>query len=203
MIIRSGIFVIGIVIGISTMLVLDRPVASSSVAIQKVESSEPKAVAPFVKTETDEEPVDNGSTSEEIAPPGNPSLVDDPIRIPSAYGALVGPVPPPRLSTAEIHALFEKEPRDEPWAFAMEAGIHEHIANFGAGKGTVVEYVECRSQYCEIAGYADKGQSADTGFYLAMTESGWWQASGGSHHVSGRRDGIDRFVMIFLRYREE
>ena len=170
------------------------------------ESNEPKTEARSAITEMADESVDSGPTPDaiEIALPDAATTVDDPIRIPNAYRDLVGPIPPPRLSSAELHELFEKEPRDEAWAYAMESGINDHIANFGTGEGTVVEYVECRSQHCEIAGFADKGHMGSIGrVYGDMTRSGWWQADGGTHHIGGHVDGLDRFVIITSRYARE
>lgn len=208
-----GIFAIGVAIGVSIMLVLGRPITDSDRAMDTVSTSSPtseslesKAATRSMATQSDGASVDAGPIPEDkkIASASDSTLVDVPVRIPSAYRDLVGPIPPPRLSSAEMHALFEKEPRDEAWAYSMETGINDHIATFGAGEGIVVEYVECRSQYCEIAGFAKEGYEPHFSKTLNdITRSGWWQAAGGTHYINGEADGFDRFVIIISRYGKE
>lgn len=205
-----GTFTIGVAIGVLTVLVLDRPITGLDKAMHTMSTSsrtnellESKVATQSVATQSDDAYVDAGPMPEDenIASTGASALVNVPVRIPSVYRDLVGPIPPPRLSSAEIHALFEREPRDEPWAYAMEAGINDHIANFGAGQGTVVEYVECRSRYCEIAGFGKEGY--EQGFSKTLSDiarSGWWQAAGTTHHIGEGVDGLNRFVIIIGRY---
>ena len=208
-----GLFAVGVVIGVSIALLFGKPHSGSD----KVTDSAPTSswinellesqdsAQPAVTDSNDEphvaEPISEDESNVSVS---GTTMVDNPVRIPSVYKALVGPIPPPRLDSAEVHALFAKEPRDEPWAYAMEAGINNHIANFGAGDGVVVEYVECRSRYCEIAGFTQEDNKHNFSYTLEdIRRSGWWQAAGGSHYFGGQHDGVDRFVIIVSRYNED
>jgi hypothetical protein len=120
--------------------------------------------------------------------------------MPDVYRRIIGPVRPREPSFAERHAAFEKEPIDTAWAYAMETGISNHIAMYGAGEGVVIEYIECRSQYCEVGGYAIEGYEADfSPTWGDMVQSEWWQASGGyKGRGGGKAPGY--FLAIIPRY---
>ena len=209
MIMRLGTFAIGVAIGATMVLFLNRPagIANETVQPSPVETSESDGLGPaarIAKSAIEDESGNSDSRPEEGLSSDGSRLAKDSIRIPSAYRDLVDPIPRHRPSPLEIHAIFEKEPRDETWAAAMEAGIRDHYARFGAAEKTVVEYVECRSKYCEIAGFREKDFSGVTGrVFSDMTKSGWWQADGGDNYISGHADGVDRFVIIVTRYRLE
>jgi len=209
-----GIFVVGTAIGVSIMLVLEGPSTDPAKAIDAITTSaktrelpEPNAELRAVTLDSIDGTVGNGPTPGDLATAlsADAAVVDSPIRIPSRYRDLVGPLPGDQPSSSELHALFENEPRDEPWAYAMETGINDHIATYGAGEATVVEYVECRSRFCEIGGF-ESGDNAG-GFsstYGDMRRSGWWQAEGGSNYIlGGQAEGGSRFVIIISRYGRE
>lgn len=100
------------------------------------------------------------------------------IRMPSNYREMIGPVRPRQPSFAEQHADFASEPRDESWAVAMETGINDYVASSGATLGLVVEYVECRSRTCEIAGFQPDRNKGNVGSLYTLPRQPWWQ--GGS-----------------------
>ncbi len=200
---RLVILIAGVATGILMMLVLERParspdeaMATSSTPLQTSEFPEPNGVTQPVANEVaDVRQVDFKSavSAEEST--------DDPIKMPSVYRELIGPFSPPTLSFPELHALFEKEPRDEAWAYAMETGINDHLATYGAGEGVVVEYVECRSRYCEVGGFAIEGYEADFSIvWGGMFRSDWWQGGSQLRSVGGGSDGLRRFLAIIHRY---
>lgn len=108
------------------------------------------------------------SNEHEPVPPSIPSIYEDHLRRPDRM-----------LEASDFHEIFKNELRDEPWAAAMESGIHHSIANAGSGDWAVVEYVECRSRICEIAGYVQAGQHpmrlieqfADSGAWPGVLEA--------------------------------
>lgn len=204
-----GIYAVGVVIGISIMMALDSPVLNPDKTVGTATTStvselpEALAITQPVTTQNAAEMANNGLAPEAAgtALAGDASIGDNPVRIPSVYRDLVGPIPTPTISNVEKLERFENEPRDEPWAFAMETGINNHIAEFGTVGGRVVEYVECRSQQCWIAGLIDKGHQGSTGRPLNdMRRSGWWQAEGGGDSITVNTNGLTRFVLIYRRY---
>ena len=128
-----------------------------------------------------------------------------PIRIPRIYDEIIGP--PTRMTTIpNIHADFKNEPRDESWASAMESGIRHHIANSGTGDWAVVEYIECRSNTCEIAGYSMGGTENHPGNLLAGDfGAGWWQGHFNVYSTRHTYEGeeIPRFILIVTRVDHE
>ena len=192
----------GMATGIFMMLVLERPTRSPdaameiiSTAIQTSELSEPNAVPQSVVNEVaDDQQLDfkNVARANESA--------NDPIKIPGVYRELIGPLRPRHLSFEEQHALFEKEPRDDVWAYAMETGINDHIATHGAGEGVVIEYVECRSRYCEVGGFAIEGYKTNFSMVWGdMHRFDWWQGSG-RYKGKGGGDAPGHFLAIIPRY---
>ncbi len=117
------------------------------------------------------------------------------------YVAMVTPRPlPEKLTTQEMYKEFLEDSRDESWAYPMELGIGQYIAERGGDFGAAFEYVECRSRYCTIAGVVyGGGQPTVNEFMAEMTGSGWWQAYGGNNTVGSRTDDEYRFVSIFPR----
>ena len=135
-----------------------------------------------------------------------------PNEMPAVYRDMIGPARPRSLSFSEVHALFEEEPREEAWANAMESGINDYVAMHAADRGLVIEYVECRSRYCEVGGYAIEGYEADSSLLWGdMTREDWWQGgstyqsqgSGPSDYPGANVDEPDRFLGIIDRYERE
>ena len=126
--------------------------------------------------------------------------------LPEKFKYLVEPQPVAkrRLTPQENHEFFSQDTRDESWAYTMELGIREYLAANQNANGTVVEYVECRSRMCEIAGVVYPGGQDDFSEHLeVMRQSGWWQLSN-SHHSSGANvDGEYRFVSFIPREDED
>ena len=121
-------------------------------------------------------------------------------RIPYIYNDVIGEPKPKRLMTADRHAAFLLEPRDQSWASAMESGIANYLADNAAELQFKVEFVECRSEHCEVAGYIPPGIEDDSRqLKSGLKNSAWWQ--GGLSSASTRRtfDGVTRVVIIFNR----
>lgn len=200
---RLATLTAGMAVGILLMLVLQRPTGSSdetttTATIRSRTDELPKPIGPGEPGANNVD--DDANFVVESAPPTDEfGPADDQIGIPSVYRKLIGPVRPRDLSFEAKHALFEKERRDEAWAYAMETGINDHIATFGAGEGVVIEYVECRSRYCEVGGYAIEGYKVDFSMVWGdMVRSEWWQASGG-YEGRGGGEAPGRFLAIIPR----
>ena len=120
--------------------------------------------------------------------------------IPAVYSKIIGQPQPKQLRIADRHAIFLAEPRDEAWASAMESGINNYLADNASNLGFKVEYVECRSEHCEIAGYLPEGHPDDTGTLKnGLKNSGWWQGGVSSASTGREIDGVERVVIIFNR----
>ncbi len=117
------------------------------------------------------------------------------------YVAMVTPRPlPEKLTTQEMYKEFVRDSRNESWAYPMELGINQYIAEKGGEFGATFEFVECKSRYCTIAGVVyGGGQPTVNDFMSEMTGRGWWQTYGGSNTVGSRTDDEYRFVSIFPR----
>ena len=120
--------------------------------------------------------------------------------IPAVYKEVIGRPRPRQLRVADRHAIFLTEPRDEAWASAMESGISNYLADNASNMRIVVEFVECRSEHCEVAGYVHDG-SRDyiSGLRNGLKNSGWWQGGISSASTNKKIDGVDRFVIMFNR----
>lgn len=196
---RLAILIAGIATGVSIMLVLEQrpsiPEAAMATSPPVLETSASPAssnvvMLPIVNEVADEPQINFNSESLTKESAINPS------KIPTVYRKMLERAHPPRLSFEQSHALFVQEPRDEAWAYPMETGINDHFATYGAGEGIVIEYVECRSRYCEIGGFAIEGHEAQLGLGNAV-QSDWWQASRG-FRTKGGTDG--RFLAIIPRH---
>jgi len=143
------------------------------------------------------EPTQKGSV-EEVEFGSNVS----PISIPAVYEDLVAQRHgQPRVSFADIHKIFKNEPRDEPWAAAMESGINHYLANSGTGEWAVVEYVECRSKICEIAGYTTGGDDNHHSDLISdFLRSGLWQGKPITHSSGFGNTDLKRFIIIISGY---
>jgi len=110
--------------------------------------------------------------------------------------------PPSRrgLAPYELVARFAGEPRDESWAYTMELGINQHLTASTSLEGTVVEYVECRTTACVMAGYVQPGmEDSSQELIREMSATGWWQLSQATMSSSSNDDGTRRFVRIIPR----
>jgi len=123
------------------------------------------------------------------------------VRIPEQYLSMVKIDPlPAALTTQEQFNVFSEDARDESWAYPMEEGINQYIAQQGAEINTLLEYVECRSRFCTIAGVVTDGGQANVNRLLSgITQSGWWQTHGGASTVGSSSDSGYRFVTVFPR----
>lgn len=118
------------------------------------------------------------------------------LRLPLEYQAFVGAVRPRRPSFSERHAEFATEPRNEPWAFSMEAGISNFLAARAPRVGVVIESIECRSENCEVAGYlVDGTEYIDSSLYDFTSES-WWQGSNAVAVHEFEAGDRDLFVLV-------
>jgi hypothetical protein len=128
------------------------------------------------------------------------AVIATPEPIPDVYRDIVGPLAEQTSGPEpyDLYVAFARDVRDEPWAAAMETGI----ANWSAGKNPsaelVIDYVECRSSICVVAGYSSTGSTA---FLGSMRDEGWWQAEGALMAVfhSGH-DGSAEFLKFVTRY---
>ena len=120
--------------------------------------------------------------------------------LPAVYSEVIGSPQPKRLRAADRHAIFLTEFRDEVWASAMESGIRNYVSDNASNLDIVVEYFECRSEHCEIAGYAPPGKESDINqLKNGLRSSGWWMGGQSAGTTSQTIDGVDRFVIIFNR----
>ncbi len=120
--------------------------------------------------------------------------------IPAIYSEVIGSPQPKRLRVADRHAIFLTEPRDEAWASAMESGINNFLADNASNLSFKVEFVECRSEHCEIAGYVPDGYPDDSGdLKNGLKNSGWWQGGISSASTGREINGVQRTVFIFNR----
>lgn len=120
--------------------------------------------------------------------------------LPAVYSEVIGSPQPKRLRVADRHAIFLTEPRDEAWASAMESGISNYLADNASNLSFRVEFVECRSEHCEIAGYVPEGYLDDTSdLRNGLKNSGWWQGGVSSASTGMEIDGVERIVIMFNR----
>jgi hypothetical protein len=126
-------------------------------------------------------------------------------RLPEIYSAMVKPRPlPEKLTVQELYEKFSDDTRDDSWAYPMELGINEHIAQHGNELGVAFEFVECKSRYCTIAGVAYEGSQSEVNKFVAdMTQGGWWQTTGENHTAAFGTDTEYRFVSIFPRTNDD
>ena len=140
----------------------------------------------------------NDNCADETSSPVQTAL-SAPEPMPEVYLDMIGypEESTPAPDRYDRYVAFASDVRDESWAAAMEAGI----ANFAARLNqmeVVVEYIECRSLYCVIAGHSPTGSTAQLG---DMRDTGWWQAAGTfADIVQSGRDGQADFVLFVERY---
>jgi len=201
---------VGIVIGIVVMFALAEHSDESENAVESLDlEREVDAVrapiSPGGQIDQNNDPIQ--ITQVEAIPTrageeGEPKIRVDPISIPDVYeDHIAGRRRPPRVSFADIHKIFKNEPRDEPWAVAMESGISHYLANSGSGGWAVVEYLECRSRICEIAGYTTGGDEHDHSELIRdFLRSSLWQGRPITHSSSFGPADQKRFITIISGY---
>ncbi len=114
--------------------------------------------------------------------------------LPEDYYFMLEPPEDQPITTAERAVRFAEEARDESWAYTMELGINQHVA-VATPVGTVIEYVECRTTTCMMAGYTQPGfENGSRALIGEMGRTGWWQLGGETVSVSRGRNGENRFV---------
>ena len=191
---------IGIVIGAVTALALMKhPEQSDEIEITP-DPTVVSSVVPFVSVEspaaiTDEVPTQPALQFE-------PDFAVSPVRLPAAYEDHIRPKQR-QISFADIHSLFKDEPRDESWAAAMESGINHYLANSGSGDWAVVEYVECRSRICEIAGYRTGTDNHPKELVNDFVSSGIWHGQPSVHLKRFGDQNIKRFVIVISSYSDD
>lgn len=195
-----AIFIAGLIAGGIVTFSLGRDVTPPAVDTREaVSTSAPDlSEAPAAGQKTSESGSSDSpeSTSQ---PPSNPMPDDVKVSLPESYRAIVGP-PRRRLTFSERMAVFEAEYRDESWALPMEAGINNFVATHAPGAGTVIEHVECRSNWCIVAGYSLPGHDDQASQLLhQMREEYWWQGGNFTSTHGGTIGEHEAFVTMMSR----
>ena len=184
------------------MVYLARPFDEAMLeSVARQESLPPKQVSQPTEPLENHPPLNPTDASQQsLSAQDDPAPVHYDTDFPEAYRSMVRP----RVTGANLRAqfaLFESEPRDEPWAQAMEAGMNTYLAAFGPDTGTVFEFVRCRSSLCVLAGYVVEGHKLQSSNMMGeMIKQGWWDG-GHASQMTGRKVGEhDSFVIILPRY---
>lgn len=191
---------VGIAIGMVIMFVLaTRPEQSEEIKITPNPRIASNMVSP-IAAEAQVAAAENNRTqpTSEI----EPRTAISPILLPPAYEDHIRPKRR-QVSFADIHNLFKNEPRDEPWAAAMESGINHYLANSGSGDWAVVEYVECRARICEIAGYRTGTENHPKELVDEFVSSGIWHGNPRVHLDRFGEQDIKRFMIAISSYSDE
>ena len=217
MIIRAGIFVVGLAVGASVVLFLDN--STNSTYATDYSAPEPGSDATERSLTKDEVAGERSSSvtgkrdreSVDGSKANAPEFARITVGTPSLYRELVGSIPRARPNLSQVHADFKTEQRDEPWAAAMESGIRNYFSGRGKSDGLILEYLECRSRHCVGAGITASSNKDTTGRVVSdtfkvvgdMAKAGWWQADGGMSLIRSSPDGVDRFIVFVGRYGSE
>ncbi len=207
-------FVLGILTGALVMVLVD---SSESVpANERLEEHVTSLADQTEPQDTDpsySQPKSISSTGQPSTNPDTPPMIEsepeqastlasDP-KLPEAYRRFLGP-PVPRLTFAERFALFESESIDESWALPMEAGMSNYIAAHGPEAGTVFEYVQCRSNWCVLAGYILPGHADQTSQLVSpMRNEIWWQGGNWISSHGGKIGENEAFVIMMSRFNRQ
>ena len=146
-----------------------------------------------------------------VQPPVNPSPKDHAAQesitivdqrspqIPEQYRQTIGPVVRPPTFGERFRA-FEAEPVDVPWAQAMETGLNDFMAVQGPQSSSVIEFIQCRSTACVIAGYSIPTQEGlDASILGDLRKQSWWEGGHTSSTRLSRDDGSISFVILLDR----
>lgn len=188
---------VGVAIGVVIMLAFAKqPGESEDVNITlNPEMTEDAGSAAAVENQITQTEISPTQSEGEIEPESSVS----PISIPDVYEDHIGPQQR-EVSFADIHHVFKNEPRDEPWAAAMESGINHYLANSGSGDWAVVEYLECRSRICEVAGYKTGSENHPSELVEEFMSSGIWHGEPGIHTSRFGDHRLKRFIIIISGY---
>ena len=193
--------VLGIVLGLSIAIYLFPPDSDTQPGIATVVSDkiteaetrdQRQEIVPDLSPGTSAGPISEESEPAE-GPNARPFV---PANTPLEYDELIGP-PVRSRGARELHATFKAEPRSDPWASAMEAGIAQTVSEHAPGIGLSIEYIECRTTMCELGGVAsveDVGNAS--ALWSEVVQSGYWQGSTRYHMTVGTTAGITRFMVI-------
>lgn len=129
-----------------------------------------------------------------------PAVVASLPALPPPYLEIIGPLEERSSPTAyETYTAFTRESRDEPWAAAMEAGVKSWAAGLAPRDRMSIDYVECRSLHCVIAGRSSEGRTVFEG--NDVRDQGWWQAERTlASFAFSSRDGSLYFLWSVQRY---
>ncbi len=194
-------FVIGLLIGVSVM-------ALRNANISAPPEDRPQERLASVTVETEPQ-IENLSPSETVSALPIPPPSTTPVQVltqdngpvlPVSYRQIIGPAKP-RLTFSERWAQFESEPRDESWALPMEAGINNFVAAHAAESGAVIEFVQCRLNWCVLAGYFLPGNSDDTSRFISpMKRETWWQGGNYTSSYGLKIGDNEAFVTMMSRF---
>lgn len=201
---------IGFVIGVAVMYALaersdENENTSDSVGSEREAYAVQEPISPMGQKDGNADPILLTQVEVEqarSADQGEPNSDVTPISIPDVYeDHITGRNRQPSVSIADVHKIFKNEARDESWAVAMESGINHYLANSGSGGWAVVEYVECRSRICELAGYTtDSDQNGTHDLIGGFLTSGLWQGNPITHSTRFGPADRKRFVIIISGY---
>ncbi len=120
--------------------------------------------------------------------------------IPDWYRETIGPaVQPPTFG--EKFKDFEAEPIDVPWAEAMEVGMNNFVAARGPDYGSVIEFIQCRTSKCVLAGYTIPNHEGLSASIIGeLRRQSWWQGGGSSSSNLSTGDDRTSFVILIDRY---
>lgn len=128
------------------------------------------------------------------------AAVGTPEPLPAIYRGLIGSLTEQTLArnASDRYVAFMREVRDEPWAAAMEAGITSWSTGKDQQVEMVIDYIQCRSHSCIVAGQTLTGNTMSLG---DLRNQGWWQAEdAGMLKVKSARDGTADFLFFIGRY---
>ena len=201
-------FCVGVVIGAAIVLVIsqrrnelegtdaNRDLAVIADDVSTIEETSIRAISNNAESQTTRPEVRPAHLDEET----EPETVIRPISLPEIYDEHIYRRKR-QISFLDIHEIFKSEARDEPWALAMESGINHSIANSGSGEWAVVEYVECRSRICEIAGYMHDDENHARDLIADFLKSGAWSGTPSTHSTRFSDKDLKRFITIISGYR--
>jgi len=201
---------VGIFIGAATMLVIGNfsraPDGSTSVeahAAKAAESPPPEEIVNLTAP-ANANPQTHRIEESIMAPEDDfePTPTGAPINLPDIYEQHINPAQR-SIRFADIHNVFKNELRDESWAAAMEAGLIHSIANSASSEFVTVEYLECRSRMCEIAGYLLNEEAHSRDLLTNFERSGVWSGRFSTHTSRFSNTSGKRFITIVNGYTEE
>jgi len=194
-------FLVGVITGISVMVFVnmesDAPASESPTEAAPVLTS---AAAARIPDELMPPPHISGQPNAPPAASVQPPQPNVEPKLPDTYREAIGP-PRRRLTFSERLQNFESEPRDDSWALPMEAGINNFTAIHGAEFGAVFEFVQCRSNWCLVAGYFLPGYPDETSVIMSpMKNETWWQGGNYTSTHGGKLGDNESFVTLLSRY---